>query len=90
MRDDVTVKKGLSMQTVYLLSGPAGVGKSTTSNVLVTALKNSAYISGDVVSHMHVCGRQKPWESQKESSLIWNNILSLTQNFVHNGGDECI
>jgi predicted kinase len=78
------------MQTVYILSGPAGVGKSTTSRALVGALKNSAYISGDYVSHMHVNGRQKPWESKLELSLIWNNILGLTQNFVSNGIDVVI
>ncbi|NQX71686.1 AAA family ATPase [Paenibacillus alba] len=78
------------MQTVYILSGPAGVGKSTTSTALVDALKNSAYISGDDVSHMHVRGRQKPWESKSELSLIWNNILSLTRNFVLNGIDVVI
>ncbi|XOS93125.1 hypothetical protein ACLMAB_05655 [Brevibacillus laterosporus] len=72
------------IQTVYKVSGPAGVGKSTTSSALVNAL-NSAYISGDDVSHMHVSGRQMPWESKSELSLIWNNILSLTQNFVLNG-----
>lgn len=78
------------MQTVYILSGPAGVGKSTTSRALVSVLENSAYISGDNVSHMHVSGRQKPWESQTELSLIWNNILSLTRNFLHNGIDVVI
>lgn len=78
------------MQSVYILSGPAGVGKSTTSKALVRTLKNSAYISGDYVSHMHVNGRQKPWESEQELSLIWNNILSLTQNFVSNGIDVVI
>ncbi|WP_244209303.1 AAA family ATPase [Paenibacillus ferrarius] len=80
----------LLMQTVYILSGPAGVGKSTTSSALVDALKNSAYISGDDVSHMHVRGRQKPWESKSELSLIWNNILGLTRNFVLNGIDVVI
>ncbi|WJH35534.1 AAA family ATPase [Paenibacillus sp. CC-CFT747] len=78
------------MQSVYILSGPAGVGKSTTSRALVRTLKNSAYISGDYVSHMHVNSRQKPWESEQELSLIWNNILSLTQNFVSNGIDVVI
>lgn len=78
------------MQTVYIVSGPAGVGKSATSSALVDVLKNSAYISGDDVSHMHVSGRQKPWESKSELSLIWNNILSLTQNFVLNGIDVVI
>ncbi|MNH84983.1 hypothetical protein D3C73_374180 [compost metagenome] len=78
------------MQTVYILSGPAGVGKSTSSRALVHTLKNSAYISGDSVSHMHVNGRLKPWENKFELSLIWNNILSLTQNFVSNGIDVVV
>jgi len=78
------------LQTVYIMSGPAGVGKSTTSRALVQALPNSAYISGDYVSHMHVNGRQKPWDSKFELSLIWNNILSLTQNFVSNEIDVVI
>ncbi|MDF2922607.1 MAG: hypothetical protein K0R57_1521 [Paenibacillaceae bacterium] len=78
------------MRTVYIVSGPAGVGKSTTSSALVKALNNSAYISGDEISHMHVGGRQKPWESKAELSLIWNNILSLTRNFVLNGIDVVI
>lgn len=78
------------MQTVYIISGPAGVGKSTTSSALVGALKNSAHISGDDISHMHVSGRQNPWESKSELSLIWNNILSLTQNFILNGIDVVI
>jgi Mg-chelatase subunit ChlI len=68
----------LTMQTVYLVSGPAGVGKSTTSRALAKILPNSAYISGDVVSHMHMNGRKKPWESQSELSLIWQNIWRLT------------
>ncbi|MGC5772685.1 AAA family ATPase [Paenibacillus pabuli] len=78
------------MQSVYILSGPAGVGKSTTSKALVHTLKNSAYISGDYVSNMHVNGRQKPWESEQEISLIWNNILSLAQNFISKGIDVVI
>ncbi|MBS4172884.1 AAA family ATPase [Bacillus sp. FJAT-49736] len=78
------------MQTVYIISGPAGVGKSTTSSALVNAMANCAYISGDDVSHMHVRGRQKPWESKTELNLIWNNILSLTRNFIQNKMDVII
>ena len=70
------------MKKVYILSGPPGVGRSTTSRELVKYFPNSAYISGDQVSHMHVNGRVKPWESQEENRLIWDNILSLTENFL--------
>lgn len=75
---------------VYLVSGPAGVGKSTTSKELVKSFKNSAYISGDYISHMHVNGRKKPWESQEEASLIWVNILGLTKNFLKYGNDVVV
>lgn len=75
---------------VYIVSGPAGVGKSTTSKELVKTLKNSAYISGDHISHMHVNGRKKPWECTKKISLIWDNILSLTKNFLKFDNDVVI
>ncbi|MFD1738873.1 AAA family ATPase [Bacillus salitolerans] len=83
MRNDVTNK-------VYILSGPAGVGKSTTSKKLVTKLNPSAFISGDYISHMHINGRKKPWESEEEVSLIWNNILCLTRNFLTYGNNVVI
>ncbi|MEN8698237.1 AAA family ATPase [Bacillus infantis] len=75
---------------VYIISGPAGVGKSTISTELVKSLNRSAYISGDYVSHMHINGRRKPWESEEEHSLIWDNILSLTANFIKYDNDVVI
>lgn len=75
---------------VYIISGPAGVGKSTTSKELVKKLECSAYISGDYISHMHVNGRKKPWESEEEVSLIWSNILSLSRNFLKYGNDVVV
>ncbi|WP_318243559.1 AAA family ATPase [Fictibacillus norfolkensis] len=77
-------------RTVYLLSGPAGVGKSTTSMELVNSLTHSAYLSGDDISHMHRNGREKPWESEREHDLIWHNILHLTRNFLQYGSDVVI
>ncbi len=77
-------------RTVYLLSGPAGVGKSTTAIELVKSLSNSAYLSGDEISHMHINGRKKPWQSEQEHDLIWNNILQLTRNFIDHGCDVVI
>ena len=70
------------MATVYILSGPAGVGKSTTATALAKVLPSSSLISGDVVSWMHKSGREKPWLSEKEVALIWDNILSIAKNFL--------
>lgn len=68
--------------TVYILSGPAGVGKSTTSKKLTQALFRSAYISGDDISHIPVNGRGKPWLDRDTLELIWKNILSLVGNLL--------
>jgi tRNA uridine 5-carbamoylmethylation protein Kti12 len=68
--------------TVYILSGPAGVGKSTTAKHLVNSLERSAYISGDDISHMPVNGREKPWLNEQSLRLIWKNISSLTNNLI--------
>lgn len=70
------------MNTVYIISGPAGVGKSTTSKRLVKKLTRSAYISGDTVSHFPVMGRGKPWLDKDTNDLTWKNIRSITENLL--------
>jgi adenylate kinase family enzyme len=69
-------------RTVYILSGPAGVGKSTTSRKFVEKLERSAYISGDDISHIPVKGRGLPWLCQETNKLTWTNILSLVRNLL--------
>ncbi|OJV61640.1 MAG: hypothetical protein BGO41_09355 [Clostridiales bacterium 38-18] len=69
-------------RTIYIISGPAEVGKSTTSKRLVERLDRSSYISGDDVSHIPVNGRGKPWLCKETHDLTWKNILSLTKNLI--------
>ncbi|MDT0122438.1 AAA family ATPase [Paenibacillus sp. RRE4] len=77
-------------QTIYVISGPAGVGKSTTSQQLVQALSKSAYISGDAISQIPVNGRGKPWLCKETYDLTWKNILSLTRNLLEQDYDVVI
>ncbi|AJD89615.1 hypothetical protein JMA_02980 [Jeotgalibacillus malaysiensis] len=44
------------MPRIYIISGPAGVGKSTTARRLAESFSQSAYIEGDVINHMIVGG----------------------------------
>ncbi|PQP80760.1 hypothetical protein C0Q44_26395 [Paenibacillus sp. PCH8] len=69
-------------KNLYIVSGPAGVGKSTTSKLLVQTLDKSAYISGDAVSHFPVKGRGKPWLDKDTHDLTWKNISSLVKNLL--------
>jgi adenylate kinase family enzyme len=75
---------------IIIISGPAGVGKSTTACVFAEKLKKSAYVSGDTVSHMAVAGREKPWESEGAKELIWENIKDITKNFLDYGCDVVV
>lgn len=75
---------------VFIISGPAGVGKSTTSKILAQGLVKSAYISGDTISHIPVSGYEKPWQSEPAKDLVWKNIVSLSNNFLDAGYDVVI
>ena len=71
---------------LIIISGPAGVGKSTTAQYLSKTLEKSAYIEGDVISHMSIAGRELPWVSAQANKLVWKNIKALTRNFLE---DDC-
>lgn len=77
-------------RTVYIISGPAGVGKSTTSKRLVHSLERSSYISGDAISHLPVVGRGKPWLCEDTNRLTWTNIASLSHNLLQADYDVVI
>ena len=77
-------------RSVYIISGPAGVGKSTTAGELVQQFDKSALISGDDISHIPVNGRGKPWLCQETHQLTWSNILRLPRNLLGFGYDVVI
>lgn len=71
------------MPRIYIISGPSGVGKSTTARRLAESFEHSAYIEGDVVNHMIVGGYLPPWKSEASLALVWKNIADLSINFIH-------
>ncbi|TDF89719.1 hypothetical protein E1757_34505 [Paenibacillus piri] len=67
---------------IYLISGPLGVGKSTTSKELARYIKQCVLIEGDKLLHMFKGESQPSWEERL--NLTWENILALTRNFIVN------
>ena len=71
---------------VYIISGPPGVGKSTVSKELSYSFNKSAVIEGDMIYLMIKSGLVAPWKDDGfYMDLFWDNIISLTDNFLNSG-----
>ena len=71
------------MSTLYLITGPAGVGKSTVSKRLAETKEKSALIEGDDIYNQVVGGYVYPWEDGNHLDLFQkicdNNILAYLE-----------
>ncbi|MGG7177398.1 hypothetical protein ACQPU1_07405 [Clostridium paraputrificum] len=70
------------MSILYIITGPAGVGKSTISNLLAERMKRSALIEGDDIYHMVCGGYVKPWLEGNHLDVFWENCINLITNFL--------
>nr|WP_231507632.1 AAA family ATPase [Bacillus sp. UNC41MFS5] len=68
------------MKTIYIISGPCGVGKSSLAKELTRNVKKSALIKGDDFLSMFEEGSVPPWE--ENIVIMWKNILSVTQTLI--------
>lgn len=75
------------MKKLYLITGPAGVGKSTISKALSLKFSKSVLIEGDDVYHMVSGGYVSPWKSGNHMELFWKNSISLIENSLKQGYD---
>ncbi|MEH7380542.1 AAA family ATPase [Bacillus sp. JJ1533] len=65
---------------IYLVSGPVGVGKSTTSKKLAQSVKNCVLLEGDFILNMFDYGAEASWEERLR--LSWEYILTLTRSLI--------
>jgi gluconate kinase len=70
------------MKTVYLISGPLGVGKSTVSKKLSELTKNSTFIEGDIFLHKTE-NTDMEWGHRLKDA--WSKVLTATRQ---NLGDD--
>ena len=75
------------MNKIFLITGPAGVGKSTISKLIAQNLEKSVLIEGDDVYHLVVGGYKSPWKEGNHLKFFWENCKSLIKNSIKNGYD---
>ena len=75
------------MSTLYLITGPAGVGKSTISKQIAQNCKKSILIEGDDIYHLVKSGYVSAWLENNHLELFWKNVICLIENGLEAGYD---
>lgn len=72
---------------LYIITGPAGVGKSTISKKIAERSCKSALIEGDEIYHQVVGGYVPAWKDGNHLSLFWNVCINMMRTYLEAGYD---
>ena len=75
------------MPTLYIITGPAGVGKSTVSKKLAEMKTKSALIEGDEIYHQVVGGYTPAWKEGNHLDTFWKVCINSIQAYLNDGFD---
>ena len=75
------------MSTLYLITGPAGVGKSTISKLIAENSQKSALIEGDDIYHQIVGSYVSPWKEGNHLDTFWKVCLDSINTYLEAGYD---
>lgn len=75
------------MNKLYIITGPAGVGKSTISKALAESMNKSALVEGDDIYHLVCGGYESPWKEGNHLDVFWKNCIDVIRNFLNSGYD---
>ena len=75
------------MNKIFLITGPAGVGKSTISSLVAENLEKSVLLEGDTIYHFVCGGYESPWKEGNHLDLFWQNSISVIENSINKGYD---
>ena len=72
---------------LYLITGPAGVGKSTISKGIAEYLDKSVLLEGDEFYH-HVVGSYAPaWKENNHLDIFWKEVENSIKLYLDNEYD---
>jgi len=75
------------MNKLYLITGPAGVGKSTISKEIAFKLEKSALIEGDDIYHQIVGSYHSPWHELNHLDTFWKVSINIIKTYLNEGYD---
>ena len=75
------------MPNLYIITGPAGVGKSTVSKLLAVRSKKSALIEGDEIYHQVVGGYIEAWKEGNHLDTFWKVCAASIKTYLNDGYD---
>lgn len=75
------------MPILYIITGPAGVGKSTISKELAKSSSKSVLIEGDDIYHQVVGGYVPAWKDGNHLQTFWKVCMEIIKIYLDDGYD---
>ena len=72
---------------LYLITGPAGVVKSTISNEIAEKLEKSVLLEGDEFYHHVVSSYIPAWKEGNHLDIFWKEVENSIKLYLDNGYD---
>lgn len=73
------------MPNLYIITGPAGVGKSTISKKIAEQKSKSALIEGDDIYHQVVGGYIQAWKKGNHLETFWKVCINTIKTYLEDG-----
>ncbi len=75
------------MPQLYVITGPAGVGKSTISKKLAESSSKSALIEGDDIYHQVISSYSPAWKQGNHLKIFWKICIDTIKIYLNNNYD---
>ncbi len=75
------------MSKLYIITGPAGVGKSTISRKIAESKNKSVLLEGDDIYHQVVGGYVQAWKEENHLDIFWKVCISTIRTYLEDGYD---
>ena len=75
------------MPNLYIITGPAGVRKSTISKELAKSYNKSALIEGDDIYHQVIGGFVQAWKEGNHLKTFWKVCVNIIKTYLEDGFD---